>query len=103
MEDTSKHFVGKVAQKAIIEKNGKVLVCRGVGDKVWELPGGRVHENEEPTEGLIREIKEELNIEVKIARPLHVCRSLHVKTNKWRIFIGYICTVISDFEEKLDK
>ena len=30
MEDAHKHYVGKVAQKAVIERDGMILVCRGV-------------------------------------------------------------------------
>ncbi len=57
------HFVGSVAQKALIVRHGKVLI---VLDRKWELPGGRLHVNETPHEGLRRELREELGIEVKI-------------------------------------
>jgi 8-oxo-dGTP diphosphatase len=34
--------------------------------KKWEFPGGKVEENEKIEETIIREIKEELNLEIKI-------------------------------------
>jgi len=92
MEDRSKHFLGNVAQKAIIEKDGKILVCRGIGDKVWEFPGGRLHAGEDPTEGLVREIKEELGINITNVKPFYVGPSFHYKSNMHQVFIAYTCT-----------
>jgi ADP-ribose pyrophosphatase YjhB (NUDIX family) len=46
----SEHFVGKVAQKALIEKDGKILFVQyPVGDAaegLWDLPGGRLNQSE---------------------------------------------------------
>ncbi|MDO8992976.1 MAG: NUDIX domain-containing protein, partial [Daejeonella sp.] len=36
----------------------------------WEFPGGKIEENETAEECLIREIKEELNIEIEITASL---------------------------------
>ncbi|MCO5950767.1 (deoxy)nucleoside triphosphate pyrophosphohydrolase [Mucilaginibacter flavidus] len=36
----------------------------------WELPGGKIELNETPEECLVREIKEELDIEIKILKKL---------------------------------
>jgi len=49
----------------------------------WELPGGKIEQNETPEECLIREIKEELNIEIEIINRLplniHVYPSITIK------------------------
>jgi ADP-ribose pyrophosphatase YjhB (NUDIX family) len=92
MEDKDKHFLGNVAQKAIIERDGKILVCRGIGDKVWELPGGRLHTEEVPAEGIAREIREELGLEIKDIKPFRVERSFHYKSNAYQVLIAYTCT-----------
>ena len=102
MEDETKHFVGKVAQKAVIEKDGKILVCQGIGDSVWEFPGGRLHIGEAPMEGVRREILEELNIPVVIKGIVHVCLSHHTKSNTWRVMIAYHCAVDGANEIKRD-
>ena len=57
----------------VIMKNGKVLLCRRrpgsghLGGK-WEFPGGKVEKGEKASDGLIREIKEELGIDIKVLR-----------------------------------
>lgn len=55
---------------AIIEKGGQTLVVQR-SDKMnlplkWEFPGGKIEENESVEECIIREIKEELNIEIEL-------------------------------------
>ena len=95
MEDRHQHFVGNVAQKAVIEQDKKILVCRGNGDTVWEFPGGRLHTGEMPKDGLAREIKEELALDIMVGRPIHICRSFHEQSKQWQVFAGYECTIIS--------
>ncbi|MCX6654316.1 MAG: (deoxy)nucleoside triphosphate pyrophosphohydrolase, partial [Candidatus Bathyarchaeota archaeon] len=54
----------------IIRKNGKILIAqRKKGSHLeykWELPGGKLEENESPEECLKRELREELNIDVEV-------------------------------------
>jgi len=76
MSDTPQevHFDGKVAQKAVIVRDGKVLIMRDVREEkeIWEIPGGRLNEGEEVQAGLMREIKEELGIDVEVVKVLHI-------------------------------
>jgi len=60
---------------AIIKnKEGRVLVTQRSAIMIlplkWEFPGGKVEVNETAEESLIREIREELNIEIKITQVL---------------------------------
>lgn len=66
--EKEKHFLGKVAQKAIIYRKDKVLLVRDPRMKnlIWEIPGGRLNESEEPKEGLEREIREELGVDCTV-------------------------------------
>lgn len=54
---------------AIIQKENKILATkRGYGEfiNMWEFPGGKIEPGETKEEALIREIKEELNIEISV-------------------------------------
>ena len=57
-----------VAACAFIDGEGRVLLTRRPPDKplagLWEFPGGKVETGETPTHALIRELKEELGVEV---------------------------------------
>ena len=58
---------------AIIIKNGKIFACqRGYGEwkDWWEFPGGKIESGETPEDALMREIREELSIEISIDRHL---------------------------------
>jgi 8-oxo-dGTP diphosphatase len=92
MEDKKQHFIGNVSQKAIIERDGKIFVARGIGDAVWEFPGGRLHAAESPVEGIAREIKEELGLTIAGIKPFRVEPSFHFKSNMPQVFIAYTCT-----------
>jgi 8-oxo-dGTP diphosphatase len=53
---------------ALIDKDGKILLARRPEGKkmagLWEFPGGKVNQGELPEAALVRELKEELGIEV---------------------------------------
>ena len=81
---------------ALIDADGRVLIAQRPEGKamagLWEFPGGKIEQGERPEETLIRELREELSIEVKEAclapftfashtyadfhllMPLYVCR-----------------------------
>lgn len=54
---------------AIIKNEDKILATkRGYGEfiNMWEFPGGKIEPGETKKQALVREIKEELNIEINI-------------------------------------
>ncbi len=60
----------------IIVQQGKILVTQRKKDShqglLWEFPGGKVEEGEEPRKALQREFREELGIEVEVGRIFEV-------------------------------
>lgn len=54
---------------ALIDADGRVLLARRPEGKplagLWEFPGGKIHPGESPEQALIRELKEELDIDVR--------------------------------------
>jgi 8-oxo-dGTP diphosphatase len=85
-----------VAACALIDADGRVLICRRPEGKtmggLWEFPGGKVEAGERPEDALIREMQEELGVTIKepclapftfashsypdfhLLMPLYVCR-----------------------------
>lgn len=91
------HFVGKVAQKAIIFKGGEVLIVRSVGDTTtWELPGGRLQAGEDPKSGLARELREELGVEVVIGDAIFMEQFVSEKGQEFRLALVYIAHLVNE-------
>jgi 8-oxo-dGTP diphosphatase len=59
-----------VVTAALIIEEGKILVTQRKKDSLrgllWEFPGGKVKEGEEPREALRRELTEELEVEAEV-------------------------------------
>ena len=60
-----------VVAVALIDPDGRVLIAQRPEGKalagLWEFPGGKVEPGERPEQALIRELKEELGIDVSEA------------------------------------
>lgn len=62
----------RLAGCVIANTEGKILLIhRNTPKRIqWELPGGKIEENEEPENAAIRELQEELGIKVEIVKKL---------------------------------
>lgn len=72
---TDKEIHNKIA--GIIIKNKKLLMCRKYDELHFIMPGGRVKEGEKPEDALKRELKEELNVELKSAEYFKTWEAQH--------------------------
>jgi len=54
----------EICTRAIIQKDGKILVCRFKGKNCYFFPGGHVEFFEKAEDALKRELKEELDMEI---------------------------------------
>ncbi len=58
----------------VVRRNGRVLIARrpeeGLLGGLWEFPGGKVEEGETPAEAMVRELREEMGIEVRAGEPI---------------------------------
>ena len=59
---------------AVLERDSRVLICRRRAEDPhplkWEFPGGKMEPQETPFEALVREIRDELGIEVVSAEEI---------------------------------
>jgi RimJ/RimL family protein N-acetyltransferase/8-oxo-dGTP pyrophosphatase MutT (NUDIX family) len=53
-----------IAQGVIRDPRGRVLMCELVYKPDWDLPGGVVEPGESPRDGIVREVREELGVEL---------------------------------------
>ena len=65
-----KHY-GLTMRSVVKNKKGKILILRRhpkskTNPHKWELPGGKIEKGEFFDEALIREVKEETNLDVKV-------------------------------------
>src|SRR5207253_4899938 len=81
---------------AIIEDNGKVLCAQRIElmnlPLKWEFPGGKLEAGETLETCLIREIKEELGIEISIGEKLPASRHTYSSTKEICLH-PFICTI----------
>lgn len=100
MQETEEHFFGKVAQKALLSKGGKVLITRDPGDgEIWEIPGGRLNTGEEPREGLQRELLEELGVECEVHECVSVQQFHHVRDGNSALLLAYRATMVDETQD----
>jgi len=67
-----------IAQKAIIKKDNKYLILfrsehKQFAKLLWDFPGGKLDAGETLEEGVIRELKEETNFDIKPIKIIMEC------------------------------
>lgn len=84
-----------VAAVALVDADGRVLVSRRPEGKqlagLWEFPGGKVEAGERPELALIRELKEELGIDVTEACLAPLTFASHTYEDFHLLMPLYVC------------
>jgi 8-oxo-dGTP diphosphatase len=80
----------RVAVNGYVVKNDTFLLLkRNRSPYIWGPPGGRLHRNEHPEQGLIREIFEETALRITVDRPVTTWfGKFH---NEYLLSIDYLC------------
>lgn len=81
---------------AIIMQDDRVLLCQrkeGALSGKWEFPGGKLEKGETPEECLVREVKEELDIEIKV-KEIYKAVHAHYEHGDF-LLIGYLAELVS--------
>ena len=80
---------------AVIKKNDSFLIAnrsfKDISQGIWEFPGGKVEENETFSSALIREIKEELSLNIKVGNKI---ATIDLKKIDKNIFVHYYDAII---------
>ncbi len=84
-----------VVAVALIDSDGRVLVSQRPEGKnlagLWEFPGGKIEANEKPEHALIRELKEEVDIDVAESCLAPLTFASHTYDNFHLLMPLYVC------------
>ena len=87
----------KLVVAALVRREGRILVSRRRADQpmplLWEFPGGKVDPGEDPVVALAREVKEELDCEVRVGRIHDVV--FHAYDAFDLVMLVYACEIVA--------
>ncbi len=88
-----------ITVKGIVIYNHKVLILKRVrassdGLGYWELPGGGLEYGETPEYALVREIKEETDLDIQIIKPVYTFTA--IRPNYQSVGIGFLAVPTND-------
>ncbi|MCH7864371.1 MAG: (deoxy)nucleoside triphosphate pyrophosphohydrolase [Proteobacteria bacterium] len=86
-----------VVAVALVDPDGRVLIAKRPEGKamagLWEFPGGKVKDGELPEEALVRELDEELGIDITESCLAPLSFSSHVYDDFHLLMPLYVCRV----------
>ena len=91
------HGLMKINDKYLVIK--RTAIKRGKPNSYplyWDIPGGIVEEGELPTEALIRESKEEVNLDIIVKNIIHEDSNLDTEKNIVFTRLVYLCEVLNN-------
>ena len=95
MPDRTRNPVVLVAACALVDPDGRVLITQRPEGKalagLWEFPGGKIEDGETPEASLIRELDEELGIDVAAACLAPLTFASHAYDDFHLLMPLYVC------------
>lgn len=85
----------ELAGNLIVDDRQILLVYRE-DEEHWEVPGGKVKEEESPTEAAVREAQEEIGVDVELKKPFYSGEFQH--DGQMFLWHGYIARIEDDQE-----
>ena len=95
-----KDCIGVGCWGVVIKDNKEVLLVRKIGKNYWERPGGKVDFGEYSRESLIRELKEETGVEIKILYLQGIEEEILSEGNKHWVAFNYVAEYIGGKAER---
>jgi len=87
---------------ALIQKDGKLLVCQRTRHQTmplkWEFPGGKIEDGEQPRDALRRELEEEIGVLATIGD--EVARIRHVYPNRSMVELRFF--LVREYEGEVE-
>lgn len=87
---------------AIIQQNGKILICQRPANKgcglLWEFPGGKIEAGETGEQCIVRECQEELGVTLSVEREL--TDIIHEYSDRTVHLHFYLCRIAAGVPEK---
>ena len=85
----------------LIVRNGKILLLYRSDEEHWEVPGGKVKEDESPTEAAVRIAKEEIGVKVELEKPFYTGEFQH--EDEIFVWNAYVASIDEEPEIQEDK
>lgn len=76
----------------LIVEDGKILLLYRKDESRWEVPGGKVEDDESATEAAVREAEEEIGVSMKLRKPFYSGEFQH--DGDMFLWHGYVAEIV---------